>query len=90
MQTVTRKGTTLTVHLAAIHRVPAGHPEPIVEFRYPGGILCSSYYLSTFLEIPAGEGLWLAGGIDNAQQLEPQQVQACQLQCQAWMQEMAA
>ncbi len=90
MHTTTHQGTVLTVHLAAIHRVPAGHPEPIVEFRYQGGILCSSYYLSTFLDIPAGEGLWLAGGIDNAQQLEPQEVQACQQQCQAWMQEMGA
>jgi hypothetical protein len=90
MDTITRKGTRLSVHLAAIHRVPAGHPVPIVEFRYQGGILCSSYYLSTFLEIPAGEGLWLTGGIDNRQELAPQQVQACQSQCQAWMAEVSA
>ena len=90
MHVITRQGTRLSVHLAAIHRVPAGHPEPIVEFRYNGGILCSSYWLSTFQEIPQGQGLCLAGGTIARQEMDPEAVTACQLQCQAWMAEVSA
>ena len=90
MHVTTRQGTRLSVHLAAIHRIPAGHPEPIVEFRYNVGILCSSYYLSTFQEIPQGQGLCLAGGNIARQELGPEAVTACQQQCQAWMAEVSA
>lgn len=83
MHVTTRQGTVLTVHLAAIHRIPAGQPDPIVEFRYKGGILCSSYWLSTFQSIPAGEGLCLEGGTFTRQDLPPQAVAACQ----AWVTE---
>lgn len=78
MQVTTRQGTVLTVHLAAIHRIPAGQPDPIVEFRYRGGILCSSYWLPTFQAIPAGEGLCLEGGTFTRQDLPPQAVASCQ------------
>jgi hypothetical protein len=47
----------LHVSLAAVERVPGGHPEPIVEFRRPGGWLLSSYYLSTFQGITQGLNL---------------------------------
>jgi len=86
MQTVTRQGTVLSVLLAAVTRRPNGHPEPIVEFRYPGGTLCSSYYLSTFNGIPAGEGICLEGGTDTRQDLSPESVAACQ----AWLQGVMA
>jgi hypothetical protein len=88
MQTTTRQGQTLSVHLEAIHRIPGSHPEPIVVFRYPGGIECSCYYLSTFQSIPAGEGLYLTGGTYERQELAPEAVQACQRQCTAWMREV--
>lgn len=81
MQVTTRRGTTLDVTLTAIARIPGGHPEPIVEFRYPGGILCSSYYLSTFQGIPAGQGLCLEGDTINRQDLPPEGVASCQ----AWV-----
>lgn len=61
MDITTRQGTTLTVALEALSRVNTGHPEPIVAFYYPGGWLCSSYYLSTFQAIPTGESLCLEG-----------------------------
>jgi hypothetical protein len=34
MQTITRQGTVLTVHLAAIHRVPAGEGVCLVGGTY--------------------------------------------------------
>ena len=85
MQLLTQQGTPLTLHLAAIPRLPAGHPQPIVEFRYLGGILCSSYYLSTFLEVSSG--LCLQGGIDSRQDIDTATVSLCKDQCLAWVQE---
>jgi hypothetical protein len=85
VQLLTQQGTTLTLHLAAIPRLPAGHPEPIVEFRYVGGILCSSYYLSTFLEVSSG--LCLQGGTYSRQEIDANTVSLCKQQCVAWMQE---
>ena len=82
MQTTTRQGTALTVQLTALQRIPGGHPEPIVEFRYRGGTLCSSYYLSTFNATIAG--LCLEGDAANRQDLSPESVAACQ----AWLQEV--
>jgi hypothetical protein len=79
MQTTTRQGTVLTVQLTALQRIPGGHPEPIVEFRYGGGMLCSAYYLSTFSAITAG--LCLEGGTDTRQDLSPEAVAACQAYC---------
>ncbi len=90
MHVTTRQGTVLTVHLAAIPRLPAGQPDPIVEFRYNGGILCSSYWLSTFQAIPPGEGLCLTGGTFERQSLAPDAVAACQAQCTAWLREVQA
>jgi hypothetical protein len=89
MQLQTRQGTTLTLHLAAIHRIPAGQPDLIVEFRYRGGILCSSYWLATFQAIPVGEGLCLMGGTDTRQDISAETVAACQAQCAAWMAEVS-
>ena len=86
----TRQGKALTVHLAAIPRLPAGQPDPIVEFRYSGGILCSSYWLATFQAIPAGEGLCLEGGTSTRQDLSPEAVAACQKHCAALMAEVMA
>jgi hypothetical protein len=83
-----RQGTALTVHLTAIPRLPAGQPDPIVEFRYSGGILCSSYWLATFQTIPAGEGLCLEGGTFTRQDLSPEAVAACQGHCAALMAEV--
>jgi hypothetical protein len=79
MQTTTRQGTVLTVQLTALQRIPGGHPEPIVEFRYGGGMLCSGYYLSTFNAITAG--LCLEGDLINRQDLSPESVAACQAYC---------
>ena len=90
MQIITRQGTALTLHLTAIPRLPAGQPDAIVEFRYSGGILCSSYWLATFQAIPAGEGLCLEGGTSTRQDLSPEAVAACQAQCAAWMAEVLA
>ena len=81
VQTTTRQGRTLDVTLTALARIPGGHPEPIVEFRYRGGILCSCYYLSTFQAIPAGQGLCLEGDRINRQDLPPEAVASCQ----AWV-----
>jgi hypothetical protein len=85
VQLLTQQGTRLTLHLAAIPRLPAGHPQPIVEFRYLGGILCSSYYLSTFLEVSSG--LCLQGGTDYRQDIDAATVGLCKDQCAAWLQE---
>jgi hypothetical protein len=74
METVTRQGTTLSVSLEALQRIPGGHPEPIVRFDYPGGILCSSFYLSTLQTIPAGQGLCLEGRGTYRQDLSPASV----------------
>ena len=84
MHITTRQGQALTVRLEAIQRIPAGHPEPIVSFRYPGGIECSCYYLSTLQAIPSGEGLRLTDRLEIA----PDTVAACQAQCAAWMREV--
>lgn len=90
MHVITRQGTRLSVHLAAIHRVLGGHPEPIVEFRYGGGILCASYYLSYLQQVAPGQDLCLVGGIVARQELNPEAVTACQVQCQVWMVEVSA
>ena len=82
MQVLTRQGSSLEVRLTATRQVRGGHPEPLVEFRFSGGILCASYYLSTFQEIEAGVGLCLQGG-SFLQELDPDTVQICQ----AWLQE---
>ena len=82
MQVLTRQGSVLDVRLTATRQIRGGHPEPIVEFRFSGGILCADYYLSTFQEIEAGAGLCLQGG-SFPQELEPDTVQACQ----AWLRE---
>ena len=74
METTTRQGKPLVVTLEALQRVKGGHPEPILSFRYPGGVLCSSYYLSTFQSIPAGEGLCLEGQGTYCQELSPDSV----------------
>ena len=74
METTTRQGKPLVVTLEALQRVKGGHPEPILSFRYPGGILCSSYYLSTFQSIPAGEGLCLEGQGTYCLELSPDSV----------------
>jgi hypothetical protein len=71
----------LQVSLAAVDRVPGGHPEPIVEFRRPGGWLLSSYYLSTFQAI--SQGLTLDG---DGTYLSAASVKACQ----AWLREVLA
>jgi hypothetical protein len=71
METTTRQGKPLVVTLEALQRVKGGHPEPILSFRYPGGILCSSYYLSTFQSI---EGLCLEGQGTYCHELSPDSV----------------
>ena len=79
MQVTTRQGVPLTVTITASERIPGGHHEPIIEFRYPGGILCSSYFLSTFLDYAARKGgLMLEGGRTIHQQsIDSQAMQAC-------------
>jgi len=84
MQLNTVQNTTLTLSLTARNRVKGGHPEPIVEFRYTGGILCSSYYLSTFLKTIGG--LCLEGGTYCRQDIDAITVSLCKQQCFAWMQ----
>lgn len=90
MHVTTKQGTILTLHLTAIPRLPAGQPEPIVEFRYKGGILCSTYWLATFQAIPAGEGLCLEGGTFERQDLASDAVATCQAHCAALMAEVMA
>jgi hypothetical protein len=70
----------LVANLAALERVPGGHPEPIIEFRRPGGFLISSYYVSTFQAID-GEGLMLDS---DETTLTAESVAACQ----AWLREV--
>jgi hypothetical protein len=79
MHVTTRQGVPLAVSITASERFAGGHPKPIIEFRYPGGILCSSYYLSTFLDYAASkDGLMLEGGRTIRQQsLDSQAMQAC-------------
>lgn len=84
MQTTTRQGTTLTVHLEAVHRVPCGQPEPIVSFRYLGGIECCCFWLSAFLQRPADQPFYLS----STEELAPDAVAACQQQCAALMAEV--
>ena len=79
MQVTTRQGVPLAVTITASERFAGGHPEPIIEFRYPGGVLCSSYFLSTFLDHAANkDGLMLEGGRTIRQQsIDSQAMQAC-------------
>jgi hypothetical protein len=84
MQTTTRQGQTLSVHLEAIHRVPAGHPEPIVVFRYPGGIECAAFYLSHFLSRSSAQALKLT----QRDELAPDAFLACRQHCDALMREV--
>jgi len=79
MQVTTCQGVALDVTITASERIAGGHHEPIVEFWYPGGILCSSYFLSTFLNYAASKDrLMLEGGHTIRQQsLDSQAMQAC-------------
>ena len=79
MHVITSQGVPLAVTITASERIPGGHHEPIVEFRYPGGILCSSYFLSTFLDYAARKDrLMLEGGRTIHQQsIDSHAMQAC-------------
>lgn len=79
MQLATLQGTPLILHLTAKDRVYGGHPHPIVEFRYTGGILCASYYLRDFSDIKSG--LCLVGGTINREDLSADTVALCQQYC---------
>jgi hypothetical protein len=88
MQTLsilTDQSTPLIVTLTARERILGGHPQPIVEFRYLGGILCSSYYLSDFLAVSGG--LCLMGGQFSRLDLSAESVSVCQQWCNANLQE---
>jgi hypothetical protein len=50
MHVQTTRGTDLFISLTAEERIIGGHPESIIEFRYFGGMLCTSYYVSTFID----------------------------------------
>lgn len=52
-------------------------PDGIISFRYPSGMLCSSYYLKTFQAIPEGEGLILDGAYMETRTLSPAMVKSC-------------
>jgi len=79
VQVFTRQGVPLTVTITASDSLAGCHYEPIIEFKYPGGILCSSYYLSTFLSHAASkDGLMLEGGRTIRQQsIDSATMQAC-------------
>ena len=79
MQLTTLQGTTLTLSLTARKRVLGGHPQPIVEFRYLGGILCASYYLADLLSLQGG--LCLEGDTINRQDLDAATLDACKQHC---------
>ena len=83
VQLLTQQGTALTLQLTAKQRIDGGHPEPIVEFRYLGGMLCSSYYLSTFLDVSSG--LCLQGGTCSRQEIDAATVSLCKQQCADWL-----
>ena len=82
MHVQTTRGTDLFVSLSAEERIDGGHPEAIIEFRYFGGMLCTSYYVSTFIDHATKnngqDGLMLQGGkfIDE-QVIDAPTVQAC-------------
>lgn len=80
MDLYTEQGTPLTLQLTARDRINGGHPQPIVEFRYSGGMLCGAYYLSDFMGVATGlcvDG----GGAHYRQDLSAATVALCQAHC---------
>jgi hypothetical protein len=82
MQVRTTKGTPLSVTLSAKERIANGHPEAIIEFRYFGGMLCTSYYISTFIDHATKnsgqDGLMLQSGKFIAEEvIDAPTVQTC-------------
>jgi len=73
MRLKTREGTVLAVSV----RWHEHEPDGIISFRYPSGMLCSSYYLKTFQGIPEGEGLILDGAYMETRTLSPAMVKSC-------------
>lgn len=82
MHVQTTRGTDLFISLTAEERIANGHPEAIIEFRYFGGMLCTSYYVSTFIDHATKnsgqDGLMLQGGKSITEQvIDAPTVQAC-------------
>jgi hypothetical protein len=82
MQIRTTRGTTLSVSLSAEEKIANGHSEAIIDFRYSGGMLCTSYYVSTFIDHATKndgqDGLMLQSGKFIAEQvIDAPTVQAC-------------
>ena len=52
--------------------------EPVIWFRFDNQQLCTSYFISTFLEIPKGEGLCLDGRRYEYKSISAELVAECQ------------
>ena len=51
--------------------------EPVIRFHFDNQQLCSSYFISTFLEIPDGQGLCLDGDRYNYKSISADLVRDC-------------
>lgn len=51
--------------------------EPVIRFHFDNQQLCSSYFISTFLEIPDGQGLCLDGGRYTYKSISADLVKGC-------------
>ena len=51
--------------------------EPVIRFHLDNQQLCSSYFISTFLGIPDGQGLCLDGGRYNYKSISADLVRRC-------------
>ena len=74
MKLKTTEGVPLQVSVGWNKSYPQ---EPVIWFHFDNQQLCSSYFISTFLEIPDGQGLCLDGGQYNYKSISADLVRGC-------------
>ncbi len=74
MRLKTREGVLLQVSVGWDENYPQ---EPVIWFRFDNQQLCSSYFISTFQEIPDGQGLCLDGRRYDYKSISADLVRGC-------------
>ena len=76
MQVITRQRDKLRVSID-LGPKDLDQYTPSIVFHYLRGGQCSSYFITTFMAIPKGQGLCLEGNYWERQDLDPMQVDRC-------------
>ena len=81
MKLKTKEGVLLQASVGWDKRSPQ---EPVIWFHFDNQQLCSSYFISTFLEIPDGQGLCVDGGRYSYKSISADLVRGCKRFIAIW------